>query len=136
MRVGSRNHRGEGPGDKGEESSQDNEALRGSFPRAIDDGQLPVRRTLLTRMVALMVGPSDPSVILHMEEDRSERVAPRPMKMGTIASPWRYDAAIRHALKLPSLRCSATQHYTLWIPRYCRVVRLPLHSGHLEQPVG
>jgi hypothetical protein len=30
-----------------------------------------------------------------------------------------------HALKLPSLRCSATQHYTLWIPRYCRVVRLP-----------
>jgi hypothetical protein len=27
-----------------------------------------------------------------------ENGAPRPMKMGTIASPWRYDAAARHAL--------------------------------------
>jgi hypothetical protein len=40
-----------------------------------------------------------------------ESGAPRPMKMGTIASPWRYDAAIRHALKWASLRCSAIQHY-------------------------
>jgi hypothetical protein len=29
--------------------------------------------------------------------------APRPMKMGTIVSPWRYDAA-RHALQLAKLR--------------------------------
>jgi hypothetical protein len=42
--------------------------------------------------------------------------APRPMKMGTTVSPWRYDSAIRHALKLPNLRYSATQHYTFWMP--------------------
>lgn len=37
--------------------------------------------------------------------------APRPMKMGTTASPWCYDAAIRHALKWASPRCSTIQHY-------------------------
>jgi hypothetical protein len=46
------------------------------------------------------------------------------MKMGTIASPWRYDAAARHALELASLRCSAIQDYAFWIP-YCGLVRLP-----------
>ncbi|HVR55573.1 MAG TPA: hypothetical protein VMT72_01940 [Pseudolabrys sp.] len=30
--------------------------------------------------------------------------APRPMKMGTTASPWRYDAAARDAFQLSSLR--------------------------------
>jgi hypothetical protein len=36
----------------------------------MDDGQFPADRTLLTRMVALMVGPPGRGVILHMEEDR------------------------------------------------------------------
>jgi hypothetical protein len=53
-----------------------------------------------------------------------------------IASPWRYDATARVALQFASLRCSAILHYTLRIPRYYRVVRLPLYSGHLEQPLG
>ena len=67
---GGRNHSGEGTGDKGEESGQDNEALHGLFPQAMDDGQLSAGRTLLTRMVALMVRPPDRGVILHMEEGR------------------------------------------------------------------
>jgi len=37
--------------------------------------------------------------------------APRLMKMGTIASPWRYDAAARHALRLEKLRRPAILHY-------------------------
>src|SRR6266851_5494359 len=34
----------------------------------------------------------------------------RPMKMGTIISPWRYDAAMRHALRLAKLRRPSIQH--------------------------
>jgi hypothetical protein len=37
--------------------------------------------------------------------------APRPTKMGTIASPWHYDAAARHALQSASLRRPAILHY-------------------------
>jgi hypothetical protein len=37
--------------------------------------------------------------------------APRPMKMGTIASPRRYDAVVRHTPQSASLRCSAILHY-------------------------
>jgi hypothetical protein len=33
-----------------------------------------------------------------------------PMKMGTTVSPWRYDAAIRHALQLAKLRRPSIQH--------------------------
>ena len=33
------------------------------------------------------------------------------MKMGTIRSPWRYDAAARHALQSASLRRPAILHY-------------------------
>ena len=37
--------------------------------------------------------------------------APRSMKMGTTRSPWRYDAAIRHALQSANLRLPAILHY-------------------------
>jgi hypothetical protein len=37
--------------------------------------------------------------------------APRPMKMGNIASPWRYDAAAHHTLQSASLRPAAILHY-------------------------
>jgi hypothetical protein len=40
--------------------------------------------------------------------------APRSMKMGTIASPWRYDAAARPALQSANLRRPAILHYALW----------------------
>jgi hypothetical protein len=36
--------------------------------------------------------------------------APRSMNMGTIRSPWPYDAAARHALQSASLRRSAILH--------------------------
>jgi hypothetical protein len=36
------------------------------------------------------------------------------MKMGTIASPWRYDAAARPALQSANLRRPAILHYALW----------------------
>jgi hypothetical protein len=40
--------------------------------------------------------------------------APRPMKMGTIVSPWRYDAAARYALQSANLRRPAILHYPSW----------------------
>jgi len=36
--------------------------------------------------------------------------APRPMKMGTIASPWRYEAAADYALRPTNLRWPAIFH--------------------------
>jgi len=38
------------------------------------------------------------------------------MKMGTIASLWRYDAIPGDTLQLAGLGCSAIQHYASWIP--------------------
>jgi hypothetical protein len=37
--------------------------------------------------------------------------APRPMKMGTTASPWRYDGAADHALRPDNLRRPPILHY-------------------------
>jgi hypothetical protein len=37
--------------------------------------------------------------------------APRSMKMGTIASPWRHDAAARHALRSANPRRPTILHY-------------------------
>lgn len=42
--------------------------------------------------------------------------APLPMKMGTTASRFPYDAAARNAFQLAILRCSAIQYYASWIP--------------------
>jgi hypothetical protein len=49
--------------------------------------------------------------------------APRPMKMGTIASPSRYDAAARHAFQSANLRRPAILHYAT-------PVRLPRRRRH------
>ncbi len=62
--------------------------------------------------------------------------APRPMKMGTIASRFPYDAAARDAPQSASLRRSAILHYASRTSGYRRVVRLPLNSGHPEQLPG
>jgi hypothetical protein len=40
--------------------------------------------------------------------------APRSMKMGTIRSPFPYDAAARRALQSPNLRWPAILHYASW----------------------
>lgn len=40
--------------------------------------------------------------------------ASRPMKMGTIASPWRYDAAAADAIRLDNLRRTAVLRYASW----------------------
>jgi hypothetical protein len=48
----------------------------------------------------------------------SRFIAPWPMKMGTIASPWRYGAAASSALQLAILRYFAIEHDASWIPRY------------------
>ncbi len=37
--------------------------------------------------------------------------APRPMKMGTIVSPWRYDAGTCSALRSSKLRCVTIAHF-------------------------
>jgi hypothetical protein len=61
--------------------------------------------------------------------------APRPMKMGTTASPWRYDAAADHALQSANLRRPAISRYASGqlSSRFRRVVRLPFDSGPLDQ---
>jgi hypothetical protein len=52
----------------------------------------------------------DPGEIaLHRAKSYSG--APRPMKMGTTPSPWRYDAAACRALQSAKLRYPATLHY-------------------------
>jgi hypothetical protein len=40
--------------------------------------------------------------------------APRPMKMGTITSPWRYDAIVDHTLEPTYLRWLAILRYAPW----------------------
>jgi hypothetical protein len=61
--------------------------------------------------------------------------APRSMKMGTTASPWRYDAAARHTLQSVNLRRPAILQYAQWglSSGFRSVVRLPFDSGHAEQ---
>src|ERR1700686_1214981 len=66
--------------------------------------------------------------------DKDGAGAPRPMKMGTTLSPWRYDAATRHALQSVSLRWPAILRYDLWAAAgFWRVARLPSDSGPLDQ---
>src|SRR5260221_12229663 len=62
--------------------------------------------------------------------------APRPMKMGTIASPWRYDVAAAQAIQPEQRRRSAILRYTSWAAVFpiSRVVRLPFDCGHSINP--
>ena len=52
-----------------------------------------------------------PDVTYVSGPDTSGTGAPRPMKMGNIVSPWRYDAAACCAIQLASLRPAAMLHY-------------------------
>jgi hypothetical protein len=54
------------------------------------------------------------------------------MKMGTIASLCRYDAAARRARQSASLRRPAILHYASCASQYHRIVRLPFDGGHAE----
>jgi hypothetical protein len=54
--------------------------------------------------------------------------APRPMKMGTIVSPWRYDAAARRALKSVNLRRPTILR--------CAASCLPDFAGWSRYPLG
>lgn len=57
------------------------------------------------------------------------------MKMGTILSPWRYDAAARHTLQSVNLRRPtpfALRFKGSCLPRRV-VVRLPFDGGSLDQ---
>jgi hypothetical protein len=58
------------------------------------------------------------------------------MKMGTIRSPWPYDAAACHALQPANLRRPAILYCASWgrvSSRFRRVVRLPFDSSPLDQ---
>jgi len=61
--------------------------------------------------------------------------APRPMKMGTIASPWRYDVAADQTIRPHDLRRTAILRYASWTPVFpiSRMVRLPFDCGHFDQ---
>src|SRR5216117_515129 len=61
--------------------------------------------------------------------------APRPMKMGTLASPWHYDAMADYALQPANLRGPEILRCTWWAAVFpiSRVVRLPFDSGRLHQ---
>ncbi len=56
----------------------------------------------------------DPAEVGGYSEYRNG--APRPTKMGTIASLWRYDSVAGGTLQLASLGCYAIQHYASWSP--------------------
>ena len=58
------------------------------------------------------------------------------MKMGTIASPWRYDVAAAQAIKPDNRRRTAILRYTSWTAVFpiSRVVRLPFDCGHSINP--
>jgi hypothetical protein len=80
------------------------------------------------RQVILSVcWPRDASIADARREYRTKSYsgAPRPTKMGNIVSPWRYDAAARHALQLANLRrpailCCASW----WLPSHPTVMSL------------
>jgi len=57
------------------------------------------------------------------------------MKMGTIASPWRYDAAARHALHSANRRRPVILHYAsrAGVFPFFNVVRFPFDSGWADQ---
>jgi hypothetical protein len=60
-----------------------------------------------SRRVAFNLGPFSGNLNKSLIRDG----APRSMKVGTTRSPWRYDAAIRHALQSANLRRPAILHY-------------------------
>jgi hypothetical protein len=60
-----------------------------------------------SRRVAFNLGPFSGNLNKSLIRDG----APRSMKVGTTRSPWRYDAAIRHALQSANLRLPAILHY-------------------------
>lgn len=58
--------------------------------------------------------------------------APRPTKMGTIVSLWRYDAGACRALQSAILKAYHLLRL-IGIPDFGGVVRLPVDSGHVAQ---
>jgi len=61
--------------------------------------------------------------------------APRPMKMGTTASPWRYDAAAAETIRPDNQRRTTILRYASWAAVFpiSLVVRLPFDSGPFDQ---
>ena len=61
--------------------------------------------------------------------------APRPMKMGTIVSLWRYDAAAALAIPPDNRRRTAIVRYASWAAVFpiSRAALLPFDCGHLDQ---
>jgi hypothetical protein len=57
------------------------------------------------------------------------------MKMGTIASSWRYDLAAADAIRPDNQRQIAILHYSSWTAVFpiSGVVRLPFGCGHFDQ---
>jgi hypothetical protein len=57
------------------------------------------------------------------------------MKMGTIASPWRYDAAAADAIRPDNQRRTAILRYASWTAVFpvSALVRLPFGCGHFDQ---
>jgi hypothetical protein len=62
-------------------------------------------------------------------------VAPRAMKMGTTASPWRYDAAAAATIRPDSRRRTTILRYASWaaVLPISLVVRLTFGCGHFDQ---
>jgi len=58
------------------------------------------------------------------------------MKMGTIASPWRYDAAAAKTILPDYQRWTTVLRYALWaaVLPISLVIRLPFDSGPFDQP--
>jgi len=61
--------------------------------------------------------------------------APRPMKMGTTASPWRYDDPAAETIRPDNQRWTTILRYAPWAAVFpiSPVVRLPFDSGPFDQ---
>jgi hypothetical protein len=61
--------------------------------------------------------------------------APRPMKMGTIASLWHYDAAASQAIRPDNVRRTSILRYAPWAALFpiSRLFRSPFDCGHFDQ---
>src|SRR4029450_3602403 len=91
--------------------------------------------TCMTRRIALGTGSSPIPIAslracgLQFCSEWWHFGAPRPMKMGTIASPWRYDAMARHGLQPANLGLPAILCYACKLPSAGHIKGAQLHRS-------
>ncbi len=96
------------------------------------DKQVTVRRERIGQKIERSGVTTSCPVKVALARDRTQSGAPRPMKMGTTASPWRYEVAAADAIRPDNRRRTAILRYASWAAVFpiSWVVRLLSGSGH------